>query len=299
MAFASYTMPQSILKKSRPLSSTVPAREERSRKTAFYHAQLLQQRKDMEALILTSTEALLDLPTSSSSDPAHPSLSDAAFVRSSLKPFQPSDYDVLIEERNISHQCGYVLCPRHNRKQDTKARYRILQGTGKGSNTLKFVLRESLEKWCSDDCGKRALYIKVRLNEEPSWTRADPSAGEIALLEDKQNGQDQEDIEVGLVQGILNLNMGKGEDQIVGRMQALAIERGDGSAPSRSRGFGDLNVQEKMMLPRKSLPDEPTIQNMENVGQNSSIEGYRPRFLNNDARSGKTADDEKDIMGTI
>ena len=54
-------MPKSILKKypvvdravSTPISNS---QEEHNRETALYHANLLQQRKDVEAVVLTSTE---------------------------------------------------------------------------------------------------------------------------------------------------------------------------------------------------------------------------------------------------
>ena len=97
-------MPHSILKKFKPPSTILPsppaarAQDERNKETALYHARLLQQRKDVEALILASTETLLNLPSSPSADPACPSSSDALLVKDALKPFQLSDYDVLIEE---------------------------------------------------------------------------------------------------------------------------------------------------------------------------------------------------------
>ncbi len=82
-------MPHSILKKTNFSDITTPAppaarsREDRDRETALHHAQLLQQRKDVEALVLASIEALLDVPSSLDADPAHPHPSDAALVRRS------------------------------------------------------------------------------------------------------------------------------------------------------------------------------------------------------------------------
>lgn len=297
-------MPHSILKKSQSslTASTPPAarsREDRNHETALYHAQLIQERKDMEALILAATEALLEIPSPPSADPAHPSPSDATIVKTSLKPFQPSDYDELIEERNINRLCGYVLCPRQNRKQDTKAKYRILKGEGKGSDAVKFVLTQNLEKWCSDDCGKRALYIKVQLDEEPAWTRGDSSRGDIVLLEEGNHEEDHATSDMNLVQGMLNLDIGLGEDQILERMKALAIERGDGSAFARSRGLAAADIHENTRRGSpESLPEPPT-NSCEMRGPHDSVEGYTPRFSARKTRGVETNSEGEDIMRTI
>ena len=295
-------MPHSILKKSKPPPATGIApsaprsQEERHREVALYHAQIIQQRKDMEARILASIETLLDLPTSPSADPAHPSHSDATLVKSSLNPFQPSDYDVLVEERNINELCGYVLCPRRNKKQNTEAKYRILQGSGKGADALKVVSRQSLERWCSDDCGKRALFIKVQLNEEPPWTRADPNSGEITLLENERQGEKHSESETSLVQGILNLDVGNAEDQIAESMKALALERGDAGAHRVSHGLGDFTIRENAVADGKPLL--PSFV-MKGSGQHDFIEGYKPRLLDRNVEKEKTVTEEDDIMRTF
>ena len=235
-------MPHSILKNAVSSIST-QSRDDRNRETALYHAQLLQQRKDVEALILTSTEALLELPSSPAADPARPCLQDTVLVKKSLKPFQPSDYESLIEERNINKQCGYVLCPRPNRQEDTKAKYRILPS--KKGDTVNFVERHTLERWCSDACGKRALYVKVQLFEEPAWTRAGSAGGDIVLLEDEWNNQKKHEDDRTLNEKLRSLDMSLEEDEVVTRMNALAIERGDKKPPSSSFGLAEIDVREK------------------------------------------------------
>lgn len=296
-------MPHSILKKSEsrpdttPIPPAVRSREDRNQETALYHAQLLQQRKDLEALVLASTEALLDVPSSLDADPASPSPSDAALVKSLLRPFQPSDYDALIDERNINGQCGYVLCPQNKRKQDTKARYRILHGNGRDSDALKFVLTQSLEMWCSDECGKRAMYIKVQLIEEPAWTRANTSSGDIDLLENKITS----DSEPTLIERMTSLGVGVAEDQLVDRLKALALERGNGNAPNRLRGLGEVDVRDKVSATSKVTSPEPLV-----GGSGSpydSIEGYTPRYLVK-TRKGKEngeeiGEEEEDMLPNI
>ena len=297
-------MPHSILKNAiSSLSDTSPSparsREDRNKETAIYHAKLLQQRKDAEALILASTELLLELPSSPAADPARPCLQDITLVKDSLRTFQPSDYDSLIEERNINKQCGYVLCPRPNRQEDTKAKYRILSGK-EGLNGLKFVERHTLERWCSDDCGKRALFIKVQLSEEPAWTRVSSSGGNIILLEDERNYQKQLEGYSALIEQLRSLNMGLEEDEIVARMKALAIERGDEKASGRSFGLAETDVRENTSSTRKASAPEPSARDSRLDGASDSIEGYTPKSSRKKTRKQESdSGEDEDLMPTI
>ena len=298
-------MPRSILKNalsSIPNSSSSPARsrEDRNKETALYHAQLLQQRKDVENLILASIEALLEVPSSPAADPARPRLQDITLVKNSLKPFQPSDYDSLIEERNINKQCGYVLCPRPKLQEDTKAKYRILHGKGGGSDSMRFVERHTLERWCSDDCGKRALYLKVQLNEEPAWTRVGSSGGDIRLLEGERTNQKHLEDDFTLIEKFGSLDIGLEEDEVVARMKALAIERGDEKAPSRLFGLAEIEVHENRNLNGKASALEPSAKEGSFDGGSDSIEGYTPKFSRKKTREPESGNDEdEDIIPTI
>src|SRR5579862_7015950 len=188
---ASIAMPKSILKPpKRPSTSPSASKEERDRETAIYHAEIIQQRKDLELLILNSTEALIDFPSPATIDPADPHHDDASAVRSLLVPFQPSDYDGLVQERNIEGKCGYVLCPHARSLQDTKAQFRILH-VGRQEGGLKIVPREHLEKWCSEACQRRAMYVRVQLSEEPAWMR-EAMATEIVFLDEVERKQNAE-----------------------------------------------------------------------------------------------------------
>lgn len=189
-------IPKSILKKlthkKSPAFATPPPdplphptlREARNRELALEHAQLIQQRKDVEASILATTEALLDFPPDLNADPAHPTQAESSRLKELLRSFQPTDYDSLIEERNIDGKCGYTLCPRPHRVEEIEARYRILRGSGEGAMGMKVVKREELERWCSEECGKRALYIRVQLSEVPAWERTGRSCENIQLYGD-------------------------------------------------------------------------------------------------------------------
>lgn len=282
--------------------SPLPARsrENRNKETALYHAQLIQQRKDVEALILASTEALLNLPSSSAADPARPRPQDVTFVKNSLKHFQPSDYDSLIEERNINRQCGYVLCPKPNRQEDTMAKYRILHGKGRGADSLRFVEQHALERWCSDDCGKRALYVKVQLNEEPAWTRAGSSEGDMLLLENERNDQKQLQDDSILIEKLRSLDVGLEEDEVVARMKMLAIERGDEKAPSRSFGLAEIDVRENGNLNGKAFAPERSANEGDSDFGSDSIEGYTPKSSRNRGGEPESGyDEDEDIMPTI
>ena len=285
-------MPHSILKNAVP-SISAQSRDDRNRETALYHAQLLQQRKDVEALILASTEALLELPSLPTADPARPCLQDTVLVKNSLRPFQPSDYDSLIEERNINKQCGYVLCPKPNRQEDTKAKYRILPS--KKGDTVNFVERHTLERWCSDACGKRALYVKVQLCEEPAWSRAGSAGGDIILLEDELNKQKTHKDDWTLTEKSRTLDMGLEEDEVVSRMNALAIERGDKKAPSSSFGLAEIYVREKNVNSTAFAEASSGIGDLED-----SVEGYTPKFSRTEAKDQDSDDDaDEDLMTTI
>lgn len=293
-------MPRSILKSS--LSTHAPSppparsRDDRNRGTALYHAQLIQQQKEVEALILTFTEKLLDLPSFSAADPAHPCSTDSELVKSSLRLFQPSDYDSLIEERNINKQCGYVLCPRPNRLQDTQAKYRILYGRGRGPDALKIVERQTLEQWCSDDCGKRALYIKVQLNEEPAWTRSHTIDGNILLLEDIPNHQSGEDGEVSQQEHVKSLDLDREKD-LAAHMRTLAIERGDNNASSKILRLAELDIRDKTITEDEVFVPEPPTTDEVTADSHGYIEGYRPQFSGKKLRG--ESSDEEDLLETI
>ena len=285
-----------------PVSTIAPSppaarsRDDRNRGTALYHAQLIQQQKQVEALILASTERLLDLPCSSSADPAHPCSTDSELARSSLRLFQPSDYDSLIEERNTNKQCGYVLCPRPNRLQDTRAKYRILYGRGRGPDALKIVERQTLERWCSDDCGKRALYIKVQLNEEPAWTRSHTIDGNILLLEDIHDHQSDEDGEASLQEHVKSLDLDREKD-LAAHMRTLAIERGDNNASSKMFCLAELDIREKTVTEEEAFVPEPPTTDEVTADSHGSIEGYRPQYSGEKLKG--ESSDEEDLLETI
>lgn len=292
-------MTKSILKKigaSTPENISSPlivSREDRIRDTAIHHANLLQQRKDSEALILSSIETLLDFPPSPSTDPACPSGEDVNYASKLLKSFQPSDYDSLIEERNINKKCGYLLCSQPNRQQDTNAKYRILHDNDKGTHGLKFVERRMMEQWCSEYCGKRALYVRVQLSDEPAWMRMTGSGSDILFM-------DEDNDIYGLIEGLQESKFGVDtkEDKILAAMKDLSIERGDKNYQRRPASLAQVKIRENKaskVAPERESDLDGTC------AMSDSIEGYTPmfgygKFIQN-AQNG--LDGQKDVMHTI
>ncbi|KAE8380710.1 Rtr1/RPAP2 family-domain-containing protein [Aspergillus bertholletiae] len=267
---------------------------------ALHHAHRIQAQKDTESLILDRILELVTFPSSPSADPASPSPEDALAFKSALIPFQPADYDNLIQERNIEGLCGYGLCPHEHRKDDSRGTYRITwgaKGSGPGGRgrDMNIVPREKLEMWCSDECAERALYIRVQLAEEPVWERrADDSRGKtLLLLEEGRaatrggNGKAKSSATVREVTGQLdNLHMSRtpGSSNLIGDMSKLsvgsgahfhelALERGD-TNPALRAGRVDVQIQEKDNLAYEHVT-APEMRPGDDKG--GSIEGYVPQ----------------------
>ena len=276
-----------------PVEAHTPrSREDRNQDTALYHANLLQHRKDTDLRILESLEMLLDLPSSANSDAAQPSVEDVHALKEALRSFQPSDYDSLIEERNINRLCGYALCPRPNKLQSTSAKRVIVLDKGKIWDHLKVVDKKELEHWCSDDCGLRALYLKVQLNEEPAWERARRPGRDITLFDEKEVYRFAEPTGTRLAGKLDNVSIRNGEYELVSAMQELAIERGDSKIRNNSSVLVDVNVMEKGNLRDKAqlLPESGP----NSTASHDSIEGYRPCGTGRGARSTSSAEDNSD-----
>ena len=279
--------PKSILKNTLPSQSASKSRADRNLDLALHHARLIQHRKDMEALILSSTETLLDFPSSSTVDPADPSSTDESRALAHLQPFCPSDLDSLIEERNIDHRCGYMLCPRQNRKEGTSAKYRILRGSKNLGEEMKIVAKAELERWCSDECGKRALYLRVQLNDTPAWERAGGLTGVPTLKILKSSNEDPVSV---------TRDTGTNVDVVTQQLKQLALERGDMDetilasllkATILESHTGELNT------PRVTMTTENADRS------HCSVEGYTPRLREGQLQKGRVADERDDVMDTI
>lgn len=284
------------------------------RAVAIQHALLLEDRKIAEAAIFDAILALLDYPLHPSQPPASaPHPSDAAGFASLVRSFQPSDYDDLIVERNLAgNRCGYALCPRARRRFPGAGTYKMVN---KGRRDFDIVETCELERWCSAECTRRALWVKVQLNETAAWERAGLPELRIELYPEKEAAAAAADKEKKepeaasterqkqqeatgsnvdperLDAGMIKVQRGKDEDRKAAKdTAALALERGDDarSLPIRSV---DIVIREKTVTTQAEAPSlggDPI--------QDEVIEGYRATFKDGAERlkTGNESDSDSD-----
>lgn len=166
--------PPDIVSLAPPSSTGTKPTPSEARLIALSHAHALQIRKVLELSILTSIETLVDFPTTPAPNSPTTLHHDAAALKCHLRYFQPADYDSLLEERNILVQCGYALCGAAKKSSPTASTYVLVD---KGRSTMRFVERTKIERFCSDTCARRGLWLRVQLNDEPSWLRGDVLEG--------------------------------------------------------------------------------------------------------------------------
>lgn len=263
------------------------------RATAIHHARLLQDRKDIESLIFDHILTLIDLPA----QPAHPASaphpSDIATFLAMVRIFQPSDYDDLITERNLNeNRCGYTLCPNKRRKYKGAGTYKLVN---QGRKDFDIVETKELEKWCSKECTRRALWVKVQLNETAAWERVGLPDLQVELYPEKtkegEANQQQDAMQIDSVENNSAGNVGQTEPQrlatemarlqleqdrkAANQAQALAMERGDGSQDAPGPSF-NLVIREKRVNTQAVAPSNG----------DDSIEGYKSRFGTTNAEDG-------------
>ncbi|CAJ2513740.1 Uu.00g018590.m01.CDS01 [Anthostomella pinea] len=184
--------PKGILKKT---TTPAPAAETRgkpkpdARETAIRHARIIHSRRDIQDQISDSIIELSHFPrtrnesyTSSSPAPA-----DAEAFKNLVRLYQPSDYDDMIEERNCNGMCGYALCPRPRVKMSQGGNFKLLNY---GTKDFSIVPKREVERWCSQKCARRAMYVKVQLNETAAWERAGIASIQIDILEEPKQSDD-------------------------------------------------------------------------------------------------------------
>lgn len=241
---ADYPRPKSILKK--PSAATPSSRRPDAKDVAFQHAQILQHRKDLEAQILDDVVLLSEYPNLTT-DPSRPHPHDAADFKTHVRLFQPSDYNDLVEERNVNGLCGYTLCKRPRRQTGPGGEWK-LAGSG------QIVRRRDVEKWCSQACARRALYVKVQLNETAAWERAGIPDIEIDLLDEDKSAETEAD---RTVRKLGELELGD-KRQAARDTAVLAMERGETSSlAQRASPSVQVTLKEKEDIePPKAGPEE-------------------------------------------
>lgn len=282
--------PKPILKNSTS-KSNIPERKVNPRhmQIALHHANIIEQQKRIEHEILLAILELMDYPTSPEADPQRPAPANARRFCEAIQPFRPSDYDDLIEERNIADKCGYVLCPRPKKKAPSTARKQMIM-TAHGP---EIVDRKKLEVWCSEDCARRALYVKVQLKEEPAWLRQGGAAPPVELLVENKEEQDQaRHMALPLRQKVAPKEEQSEEDEIAAawaaRDDALALERGEQpGGPTKAN-----TVLIKSEIEERAPGAAPVPPTKESSQSHKAIEGHIPREIMK--KPGDAEEDEED-----
>ncbi|KAM3499491.1 hypothetical protein MY10362_007247 [Beauveria mimosiformis] len=222
------------------------------REIAMQHARVVQHRKDLEAEILDSLILLSEYPLvrGPSYSASRPASSDAAGFQTLVRLFQPSDYDDLVEERHVNGLCGYTLCARPHRDTGPGGEWTITRGG-------HIVKRRDVERWCSQACARRALYVKVQLSETAAWERAGIAEIRIDLLDEGR--LDDVDAAAGMLAN-LQIEEQERRSRDAAAAAALALERGDRPEGGGGGGGGGLaagkqRVQVSLKERETQMPD--------------------------------------------
>ncbi|KAK4199451.1 hypothetical protein QBC40DRAFT_281988 [Triangularia verruculosa] len=280
--------PKSILKKTNP-PPDVPSALELTGLTRAQAAQLLTlSKKELKPPIPIETFELLSASFPSSTPP---SPDDVSLLLSHLPEFSPSEYLDLIDERNCLNHCGYALCSKPRRNFPGKVKIRP-SGVAKTAD---------LNKWCSDDCALKGMYIHVQL-EHPSYEWVGDK-GEMKVKIRLREGKDKEK-EKGsadeLEKAVAGLSLDganddsdkKGDDAYQKKQQAgrLAVERNGMNVDRVEVRIGEKEITQ--------LPTAPTFSNAQGGESDAHlmVEGYKIGSKGKKAKNteGESEDDDDD-----
>ncbi|KAI1775196.1 hypothetical protein F4818DRAFT_415814 [Hypoxylon cercidicola] len=179
----------------------------------------------------------------------------------------------MIEERNTRGLCGYALCAKPRIRTGKGGEYKLVNF---GRKDFNIVPRKELERWCSQQCARRAMYVKVQLNENAAWERAGIPSIRIELLDEpKQAGDEDDDAAKRLARDLEDLRIDK--DRKATRVAAdLALERGDTTDIQSTRSI-DVDITENTVI----MPAQEPSPAEDNEGH-LILDGYKPKF---DSRS--------------
>lgn len=217
-------------------------KDRRNLSIALRHATRIQGQKNVEAQI-ANIEVLLELPTGLSF-----TASEASKFVSLLQIFQPSDFDNLVEERRIEGRCGYALCA--NAPRSAKL----------GAGAAWKLKAQGAGDYCSNDCLRKALYVKTQLSGVPAWEREPGEQPEIVLHEDDR-----------MTAPASQSTSDHSAQQRVANVQELAFERGETSASHKPGQVMKANIVEKPNVSRTTL--NPVSNG---ATSHTAIEGYEP-----------------------
>ncbi|EGO59764.1 hypothetical protein NEUTE1DRAFT_129060 [Neurospora tetrasperma FGSC 2508] len=232
---------------------------------------------------------------------ANPHPDDARQFLKLVADFTPREYLELIEERNCLGACGYVLCPRKRRQYEGE--YKIIMRTGNIAKT------EDLNKWCSDACAVRALYVKVQLDNPSYMTDLETGKrvvkvelreeeekkkkpfGEEEKAKDKDKATSVAEAEDKVAADLARLDLNRKAEisdkaaQMQRDADALAVERGQGSGKLDRLLAGqgvEVTIREKPTTGPAKAPDHTkassTSRKKRPQDAHHMVEGHKPRF---------------------
>lgn len=250
-----------------------------ARELAIQQALLIQSQRIYEDQIQEATIQLSHLPLSRPSSPSSPSPTDLTTFRTLIRLFQPSDYEDLIAERNTLKNCGYVLCPNPRRKLAGTGEYKLLNF---GRRDFNIVPRKELERWCSPECARRAMYIKVQLCEWAAGAGPASSSNlEIELLDEPRENQQHskggsddtdETARQRLARELRSLEAEK-EKKATRDAIDLALERGD--KPTQTKPPVKVTIREKAAT---AAAQEPSLDKDNDNEDHLLLDGYKPKW---------------------
>lgn len=142
-------------------------------------------------------------------------------------------------------------------------------GQWKIASNGSIMKREDLEKWCSQQCARRALYVKVQLNETAAWERAGIPDIEIDLL-DEDKSQETDVDRAARELGKLKLEE---QRQAARDTAALALERGEPDASKSKSKKINITLKEKDAKAPSTMPSKPEVYDDEHL----LVEGYKTK----------------------
>ncbi|KAL0471608.1 Rtr1/RPAP2 family domain-containing protein [Neurospora intermedia] len=297
-----------------PDLSSLPTEQRLAHEQALL-LQRLSQTELKPAIPLETIELLSSFPTQRTPPALHPlnhqPLSaanphpdDAHQFLKLVADFTPREYLELIEERNCLGACGYVLCPRKRRQYEGE--YKIIMRTGNIAKT------EDLNKWCSDACAVRALYVKVQLDNPSYMTdletgkrvvkvelREEEKKKKLSGEEEEKKAKDKDKTTMSITKAEedkvaadlarLDLNRKAEISDKAAQMQrdadALAVERGQGGGKLDRLLAGqgvEVTIREKPTTGPAKAPDHTkasfTSRKKNPQDAHRMVEGHKPRF---------------------
>ncbi|KAF5115279.1 hypothetical protein DV454_002429 [Geotrichum candidum] len=208
---------------------------------------------------------------------------DPYFLKFCARFLTPDDFEEVIDERNISHTCGYPLCSKV--PTNNKGKYKIDFKSSQFS-----IVHPFLTKFCSKEHAQSATFYKKQLSDESVFLRRDICylpygkshyERQIALLEELQH-----------TAATSNMSL----DDVVMEFANMSFNRNKTSSGNDAKnnvGVGESNYIDGLSEQMKGFnfsieerdPNKPSMDDLIGVdtdleGDHTVIEGYRTVYNN-------------------